>query len=88
MKIFGKKIMSPTKIATNTDISTAPAATSFVSRAYGWYSGEVRSISISKAVLSASVTKTIPIVNTINSHSVVEIHKINPRYTASKAKNI
>lgn len=66
--------------------STAPAATSFVSFAYGWYSGEVRSISISMAVLKASATSGKPIAKTSPNHSYSDILKEKPRIMATTAK--
>jgi len=58
--MYGIKRNSPTIIAVADEISTAPAATSFVSRAYGCISGDVRSISISMAVLKVSEVNTSP----------------------------
>lgn len=36
LKTFGRKIITPITEAIITEISTAPAATSFTSLAYGW----------------------------------------------------
>ena len=75
MRNFGKKIINPTITATKTDSSTAAAATSLVSLAKGWYSGEVKSMSISMAVFKASVINTKPIAKTKAIHSKLDTLK-------------
>ena len=81
-------MMSPMMNAIHAVMRTAPAATSFVSRAYGWYSGLVRSMSISIAVLKVSAAKNVPIAKTRNIHSIDETCIYKPRATTIQAKKI
>ena len=69
----GPKINNPTPTDATAAISTIPAARSFAALAFGWMSGDARSIASSTAVFNPSKISTNAIVNTITAHSALLI---------------